>query len=89
METIQKTDIEREIRAFLVKKFLWGREDGLTDNSALLGGIIDSTGVLELVMFLQDRFGITVADEDVGVPENFDSLKNVVGLVEKKLLAKG
>jgi acyl carrier protein len=41
-----------------------------------------------LVMFLQERFAITVEDDEVAAPENFDSLKNVVALVERKLRSK-
>jgi acyl carrier protein len=85
---MQKPEIEREIRAFLVDNFLFGRSDALGDNAALLGGVIDSTGVIELVVFLQDRFGIAVEDEEVAVPENFDSLSNVVAFVEGKLRSK-
>ncbi|MHB8540555.1 MAG: acyl carrier protein [Candidatus Acidiferrales bacterium] len=81
------TDIEREIRSFLVDTFLFGRADKLRDNESLLGTVIDSTGALEMVTFLQDRFAITVEDEDV-VPENFDSVKNVVAYVARKLDSK-
>ena len=54
----------------------------------MLGNVIDSTGVIELVMFLQEKFGITVEDEEVAVPQNFDSLNDVVEFVDKKLAAK-
>lgn len=85
---MEKSEIEREIREFLVENFLFGRADALTDNSILLGDVIDSTGLIELVMFLQERFGIVVEDEEVAAPENFESLNNVVELVDKKRLAK-
>jgi acyl carrier protein len=78
-------DIEREIRAFLINNFLFGRADALSDNAALLGGVIDSTGAIELVVFLQDKFGITIEDEEIAVPENFDSVANLVAFVETKL----
>ena len=81
------TEIEHEIRSFLVDNFLFGRSDALRDDESLLGGVIDSTGTLELVVFLQDRFGLTVEDEDV-VPENFDSIKHVAAYVARKLDAK-
>jgi len=85
---MQTAEIEREIRGFLVNNFLFGRAEALRDDAALFGGVIDSTGAIELVMFLQDRFVITVEDDEVAVPENFDSLKNVVGFVERKLRSK-
>ena len=81
------TDIECEIRSFLVENFLFGQREALHDDESLLGGVIDSTGTIELVVFLQDRFALTVEDEDV-VPENFVSVKHVAAYVAKKLHAK-
>jgi acyl carrier protein len=81
---MQTTDIEREIRTFLVKNYLFGRNEALRDDESLLDNVIDSTGVLELVAFLQDSFAITVADEDV-VPDNLESVRNIVTYVERKL----
>ena len=82
---MQKTEIEHKIRAFLVNNFMFGRAEALNDEGSLLGGVIDSTGVIELVMFLQDQFAITVEDEEVAWPENFESLQNIVAYVEGKL----
>ncbi|MGH9743805.1 MAG: acyl carrier protein [Candidatus Acidiferrum sp.] len=80
---MQEIDIDREIRKFIVETFLFGRAEELRDDASLLGNVIDSTGALELVAFLQQRFGIVVEDEDV-IPDNFDSVKNVVAYVMKK-----
>jgi len=85
---MQTTEIERDVTNFLVNNFLFGKADALRKDSVLLGNVIDSTGAIELIMFLQDHFGITVEDEEVAVPENFDSLKNVVAFVERKLKSK-
>ena len=87
--TMQTAEIEREIRTFLVNNFLFGKNEALSDDASLLGGIVDSTGVIELVMFLQERFSITVEDDEVAVPENFESLKSVTAFVDTKLRAKG
>ena len=84
---MQTIDIEREIRSFLVDNFLFGRTEEWRDHVSLLGNVIDSTGAIELVTFLQDRFAITVEDNEV-VPENFDTLENVVAYVERKLPSK-
>ncbi|HVB57975.1 MAG TPA: acyl carrier protein [Candidatus Acidoferrales bacterium] len=84
---METTDIDREIREFLVRNFLFGRTEALRDDVSLLGNVIDSTGALELVAFLQDRFGITLEDEDM-VPENMDSVRNVVTYVKRKLDSK-
>jgi acyl carrier protein len=85
---MQTTDIEQEIRTFITENFLFGRGEPLTDDVPLLGNIIDSTGVIELIVFVQERFTISVDDEEV-MSENFGSLKNVVNFVEKKLRTKG
>ena len=84
---MNRVEIERDIRKFLVDNFLFGRADKLRDDQSLFGTVIDSTGALELVIFLQEHFGISVGDEDV-VPENLDSVKSVVAYVAKKLVAK-
>jgi len=84
---MQTIDIEREIRSFLIDNFLFGRSEEWRDHVSLLGNVIDSTGAIELVTFLQDRFAITVEDNEV-VPENFDTLENVVAYVERKLRSK-
>lgn len=47
-------------------------------------GVIDSTGVLELVSYLEERFGIKVEDEEM-IPDNLESIRNVARYVEKKL----
>jgi acyl carrier protein len=80
-------DIEREIRGFLVERFLFGRDEALREDGSLLGSVIDSTGLIELVIFLQEHFGITVEDEEV-IPENLDSVKSVVAYVARKLHSK-
>ncbi|RLC29206.1 MAG: acyl carrier protein [Deltaproteobacteria bacterium] len=73
-----------QIRAFIVENFLFGSDDGLTDDASFLEeGIIDSTGILELVNFLEETFGISVEDEEL-VPENLDSINNVVAYLKRK-----
>ncbi len=84
---MQTADIEHEIQTFLVDNFLFGRVEELREDEPLLGNVIDSTGVMELVMFLQDRFGITVEDGEV-TTENLDSVKNAARFVEIKLRSK-
>jgi acyl carrier protein len=85
---MQTTDIEQEIRTFITENFLFGRDETLTDDVPLLGNVIDSTGVIELIVFVQERFTISVDDDEV-MSENFGSVKNVVGFIEKKLRSKG
>jgi acyl carrier protein len=81
--------IQNEIRAFVIENFLFGQQHNplASDESFLDGGIIDSTGVLELVAFLEQRYAIAVADEDL-VPDNLDSIERVARFVERKLHAR-
>jgi len=53
------------------------------DSSFLESGVIDSTGVLELVTYLENKFGFKIADEEL-VPENLDSINNVLRFIERK-----
>jgi acyl carrier protein len=78
------TDIKRDIRSFLIDNFLSGRGEELTDDESLQGNVIDSTGVLELVTFLQERFSITVEDEEV-VADNINSVNDIVRFLIAKL----
>ncbi len=78
-------EIREKIKDFIVKNFLFGSDDSSLgdDDSFLESGIIDSTGVLEVVGFIEDEFDIEVLDEEL-VPDNFDSLSRLVGYVAKK-----
>ena len=79
------TDIELEIYKFIVDNFMFGQADGLGyDESLLQKGVIDSTGVLELVSFLQDDFKITVEDDEI-IPANLETVNGIVTYVSKKL----
>ncbi len=65
------------IRKFIVDNFLFGETGDLKDNTSFLEeGIIDSTGVLELIDFLEETFQISIADDEI-IPENLDSLDNL------------
>jgi acyl carrier protein len=85
---IQAMEIEQEIRSYLTEKFLFGRSEALNDNTPLLGNVIDSQGVIELIVFVQERFTIAVDDEEV-TTDNFASVKSTVAFVENKLRVKG
>jgi acyl carrier protein len=81
---MQTNDIERDVRSFVIQQFLSGNASILRADGSLLGDVIDSTGVLDLVAYLQDHFGITVEDDEV-VPSNLDTINNLVAYVAKKL----
>lgn len=74
-----------EIKEFIVSNFLFGQEGtGFTDEQSFMEtGIIDSTGILELVSFVEEKYGITIGDREL-VPENLDSLRNISRLVARK-----
>ncbi len=73
------------VRQFIVENFLFEEAGSLKEDTSFLeSGIIDSTGVLELVSFLEERFGIRVEDDEL-VPENLDSIENVANYVARKL----
>lgn len=77
--------MENELRSFLAENFLLGDDfRGLPGSASLIeAGIIDSTGVLELVGFLEEAYDIQIAEAEL-VPENLDSIDNIVGFVGAK-----
>jgi acyl carrier protein len=79
--------IGKEIRGYIVENFLFGNEEELADDHSLLEyGLIDSTGILELVAFLEERFGVHVPDEEM-IPDNLDSIERLVRYVGSKATA--
>ncbi len=74
----------RKIRTFIVDNYLFGEEGKFeNDDSFMETGIIDSTGILELVRFLESTFQIKVDDEEL-IPSNLDSVTKIVAFVKKK-----
>lgn len=77
--------IEEQIRLYIANNFLFS-DDGyeLAEGASFLEeGVVDSTGVLELVMFVEETFDITVEDEEI-VPENLDSVSQLAAYVRRK-----
>ena len=84
---MQSEEIERDIYNFIVEAFLSGQADGLgSDDTLLSTGVIDSTGVTEMVVFLQEHFEIILSGYEI-IPENFDSIRDMAALVTNKLAA--
>ena len=78
-------EIKDKIRQFITTNFYVSDAAALGDAQSLLdAGIIDSTGVLEVIAFLESEFGIEVSDNEM-VPENLDAVDNIVGYVTRKL----
>ena len=78
-------ETEKKVREFIVDNFLFGQEDDqlANDSSLLQAGVIDSTGVLELVVFLEESYGIDIEDEEL-TPENLDSIVNLARFIISK-----
>ncbi len=78
--------IEEQIRHYLAENFLFSDNGFQFDDEAsfLEEGIVDSTGVLELILFAEETFGIQVEDDEV-VPENFDSVRSLADYIRRKL----
>ncbi len=78
-------EVRTDIRNFILDNFMMGRDSQeLTDSGSLLElGIIDSTGVLELVGFLEGKYSFEVEDSEL-VPENLDSVDNLIKYVGHK-----
>ena len=83
-------DIEQEIRNFIVDNFLFGEDDGklANDDSLMDQGLIDSTGALELVTFLEGKYGIKIEDHELD-PQNLDSVNKLVRFIERKTNGNG
>ena len=77
--------LRAELRQFIVENYLLSREASLLRDSDSLTaqGILDSTGALELVMHLEERYGVTVQDDEMH-PDNLDSIEKIAAFVERK-----
>lgn len=83
-----RTAFTSEIRGFIVNNFLLGKGDTLTNDSSFLDlGIIDSTGMLELVLYLENTYKITIADDEL-IPANLDSINRIADYLARKRSAQ-
>lgn len=78
------------VRSFVVDNYLFGDRARMPgdDESLIETGVIDSTGVLELIEFLEESFGISVEETET-VPQNLGSITGIEGYVDRKLAASG
>ncbi len=78
-------EMHEQLRAFIVANFMFGRGGEAVSNHVSLveSGIMDSTGVLELVAFVEQTYGIHVDEREI-VPANFDTVHGLAGFVERK-----
>ncbi len=81
-------NIENAVRSFIEENFLFRSDlSGLADSDSLLeNGVMDSTGILELVAFLESDFSIQMSDAEI-VPDRLDSIAAIATYLERKLAA--
>ncbi len=77
--------ILKEVREYVIENFLLGEEaDELSDSESFLeSGLIDSTGILELIAFLEETYDVEIEDEEM-IPENLDSVQRVARFIASK-----
>jgi acyl carrier protein len=78
------TSVRQEIRHFVVQNFLFGQDQEFDEGASFLdSGIIDSTGVLELVAHLEETYDVKVKDDEL-IPDNLDSIDAIVAYLDRK-----
>jgi acyl carrier protein len=76
-----------KVRTFIVENFLFGDGSSLKDDTSFLQErIVDSTGILEIITFLETEFSIKIEDDEL-LPENLDSLNNIDAFLKRKMAA--
>ena len=77
-------DTRERVRSCLGERFLFDPGAAIEPGQSLMkAGILDSTGAMELVLFLEEEFAIRIADQEL-VPENLDSLNNIATFIARK-----
>lgn len=77
-------EIKTRLKQFIIDNFLFGDDNGFADDTSFLEeGIIDSTGMLELITFLEEEFSIQLDDEEL-IPGNLDSINNLIAFLSRK-----
>ena len=77
--------VRKDLREFIIETFFLGdeTEEFIDSDSFMQKGIVDSTGVLELTSFIEEKYDIKVEDEEMA-PANLDSIDNLVTFVSRK-----
>ncbi len=77
-------ELKEQVRAFVTSNFYVADPAALDDGASLLErGIVDSTGMLEVIHFIEDTFGITIEDSEM-LPDNLDSIERIANFVARK-----
>jgi acyl carrier protein len=81
---MSEAEIKGQVRTFITTNFYVADPAALPDTDSLLDrGVIDSTGVLEVIGFIESTFGVTVEDAEM-LPENLDSIQRITDFIERK-----
>ncbi len=86
LETGETMEIKTQVREYVAKNLLFS-DNGFEyddDDSFLQEGIVDSVGVLELVLFVEEKFGVAVDDQDI-TPDNFDSVNKLAHYIQRHI----
>lgn len=82
-------ELEHELRNYILENYFFGRENTFSNSDSFMElGVIDSTGVLEVVSYLEEKYAIEIEAEEL-VPENLDSIDNLANFLRRKLARKG
>ena len=79
-------DTNKQLRDYIVENFLFGdTETEFSDTDSFMEkGIIDSTGILEVITYIEENFDIKIEDDEL-IPENLDSISNIVNFIDRKV----
>jgi acyl carrier protein len=86
MSASTSTDIESRVRGFIAENLLFSNKGypHSDETSFLETGVVDSMGIMELVMFIEENFSINIEDHEV-IPDNFDSVSKVGSYIRQKM----
>lgn len=86
MPPIDQKTARTELKEFIIDSFMFGQKDQtFSDSDSFMEkGIVDSTGILELTSFVEEKYEIVIEDDEM-TPDNLDSIDNLVQFVSKKL----
>jgi len=80
-----KMSSEENIREFILENYLFTDDQSElnNDDSFLDQGILDSTGILEIIFFIEDEFGVKIKDDEM-IPDNLDSVNKIIAFIDRK-----
>ena len=81
---MEQSEIVAKVKDYIEKNFVYDQETNLkVDESLLDSGLVDSTGILEVVSFIEESFSVSIEDEEM-VPDNLDSVDKIASFIVRK-----